>query len=159
MKVPFGFLDCSDEGSSPSSPCSPSKYGLVSLLWLSRLEDVVAGHVGEVGSSPVAILSFPSLKIWMVSEADETQSSVVVTLKAMLYIREGIEPLLNWYSLLPSGTEKTRIMVPLSDAVAIIVPSLLNIMQDSGDLCASTTLIASSFEASNSRISPEVGEI
>ena len=50
-------------------------------------------------------------------------------------------------------------IVPLSDAVAITVPSLLNVMQDKGDLCASTTLMASSFIASKMRISPEVGDI
>lgn len=48
-------------------------------------------------------------------------------------------------------------MVPLSEAVARIVPSLLNAMHDKGDLCASTTLTASSFTASKIRTSPDVG--
>ena len=50
-------------------------------------------------------------------------------------------------------------MVPLSEAVARIVPSLFNTIQDSGDLCASTTLIASSLMVSNKRTSPVVGTI
>lgn len=50
-------------------------------------------------------------------------------------------------------------MVPLSDAVARILPSLFRTMQDKGDLCASTTLIASSLMASNNRTSPVVGTI
>ena len=78
-------------------------------------------------------------------------------LKAMLNILEGIEPLLNWYSLCASGTEKTRMIVPLSEAVASRVPSLLKVTQDKGDLCASTTLTASNLTASNIRTSPVVG--
>ena len=48
-------------------------------------------------------------------------------------------------------------MVPLSDAVARMVPSLLSTIHDNGDRCASTTLIASSLTVSNSRTSPVVG--
>lgn len=48
-------------------------------------------------------------------------------------------------------------IVPLSDAVASIVPSLLNVIQDSGERCASTTLTASSLTASNIKTSPDVG--
>ena len=52
---------------------------------------------------------------------------------------------------------KTRIMVPLSEAVARRVPALLTTMQERGERCASTTFIASSFSASNRRTSPLVG--
>lgn len=48
-------------------------------------------------------------------------------------------------------------IVPLSDAVANIVPSLLRVMHERGDLCASTTLIASSLRVSKMRTSPVVG--
>lgn len=50
-------------------------------------------------------------------------------------------------------------MVPLSEAVARIVPSLFNTIHESGDLCASTTLIASNLIVSNNRTSPVVGTI
>lgn len=50
-------------------------------------------------------------------------------------------------------------MVPLSEAVARSVPSLFNARHDSGDLCASTTLMASSFCVSKTRTSPLVGGI
>ena len=72
-------------------------------------------------------------------------------------MREGMEPRRNWYSFRASGTEKTRMMVPLSDAVARRVPSLLRAMHKSGERCASTTLMASSFTASKRRTSPLVG--
>ena len=48
-------------------------------------------------------------------------------------------------------------MVPLSDAVAIRVPSLLRVMHASGDRCASMTLMASNFTVSKMRTSPVVG--
>ncbi len=48
-------------------------------------------------------------------------------------------------------------MVPLSEAVARRVPSLLSAMQDRGERWASTTLIASSLTASKRRTSPLVG--
>lgn len=50
-------------------------------------------------------------------------------------------------------------IVPLSEAVAIRVPSLLSVMHASGDRWASMTLIASSFSVSNISTSPLVGEI
>ena len=52
---------------------------------------------------------------------------------------------------------KTRIMVPLSDAVARRVPTSLTVMQDKGERCASTTLIASRLSVSKRRTSPLVG--
>lgn len=50
-------------------------------------------------------------------------------------------------------------MVPLSEAVARRVPSLFKVIQDKGDRCASMTLMASNFSASNINTSPLVGEI
>lgn len=50
-------------------------------------------------------------------------------------------------------------IVPLSDAVASSVPSLLSVMHANGDRCASTTLMASSFRVSKIRTSPLVGVI
>jgi hypothetical protein len=94
----------------------------------------------------------------MVSVEDDTQSRVDVVLKDMLQMRDGMEPRRNWYSLWPSGTENTRIIVPLSEAVASRVPSLLSVMHASGERCASMTFIASNFEESKIRTSPVVGE-
>jgi hypothetical protein len=48
-------------------------------------------------------------------------------------------------------------IVPLSEAVASIVPSLLNVIHDRGDLWASTTFTASNLTVSNIRTSPVVG--
>ena len=48
-------------------------------------------------------------------------------------------------------------MVPLSEAVARRVPALLRVMQESGERCASTTFMASSFRASKIRTAPLVG--
>ena len=48
-------------------------------------------------------------------------------------------------------------MVPLSEAVARRVPASFTVMNDNGERCASTTLIASSFKVSNKRTSPLVG--
>lgn len=48
-------------------------------------------------------------------------------------------------------------IVPLSDAVAISVPSLFNVIHASGDRCASMTLMASSFKVSKIKTSPLVG--
>lgn len=50
-------------------------------------------------------------------------------------------------------------MVPLSEAVAKSVPSLFRVIHDNGDRCASTTLMASSFNVSKIRTSPVVGAI
>ena len=55
--------------------------------------------------------------------------------------------------------ENTLTMVPLSDAVASKVPVSLTAIQDRGDRCASTTLIASNLRVSKRRTSPEVGGI
>ena len=50
-------------------------------------------------------------------------------------------------------------MVPFSEAVARTVPVLLIVIQESGVLCAVTTLTASSLDALNRRTSPLVGGI
>ena len=47
-------------------------------------------------------------------------------------------------------------MVPLSEAVARRVPSLLRAREESADLCASTTFTASHFRASYSMTCPVV---
>jgi hypothetical protein len=94
----------------------------------------------------------------MVSVEEETQRRVDVVLKDMLKILDGIEPRRNWYSLRPSGTEKTRMIVPLSEAVAIRVPSLLSVIHANGDRCASITFMASNFKVSKMRTSPLVGD-
>ena len=74
-------------------------------------------------------------------------------------MRDGMEPRRNWKSLRAAGIEKTRMIVPFSDAVARRVPVLLTTMQERGERCASTTLIASSLSASNRSTSPVVGGI
>jgi hypothetical protein len=84
-------------------------------------------------------------------------SKVEVELKDMLNILAGMEPLLNWYSFCASGIEKTRMMVPFSEAVANRVPSLFSAMQDKGELCAPTTFTASILVASYIKTSPLVG--
>ena len=48
-------------------------------------------------------------------------------------------------------------MVPVSLAVASIVPSLLRLMQDNGERWASITLTALSVRVSNIKTSPDVG--
>ena len=65
---------------------------------------------------------FPSLKTCTVSLAELIASNVAVALKAMLNILVGIDPRRNCANFLPSGTEKTRMIVPLSLAVANRVP-------------------------------------
>lgn len=148
--------------SASVSESSPPEKALE--LWLSPLSRVVleglreSAPIGEAGRSS-EVPWWPSLKIWIVSVAEETQSSVDVILKDMLKIRDGIEPLRNWYSFWASGTENTRMIVPLSEAVANRVPSVFIARHDNGDLWASTTLIASSFSVSKIRTSPLVGEM
>lgn len=101
----------------------------------------------------------PRRKMWTVSVAEDTLSRVDVELKDMLNILAGIDPLRNWYSFCASGIEKTRMMVPFSDAVASRVPSLFSAMQERGELCASITFTASIFVASYMRTSPLVGAV
>jgi hypothetical protein len=94
------------------------------------------------------VLGAPRRKMWTVSVAEETLRRVDVELKDMLKILAGIDPLLNWYSFCASGIEKTRIMVPFSEAVANRVPSLFSAIHDNGELCASITFTASILVAS-----------
>jgi hypothetical protein len=101
----------------------------------------------------------PSLKTCIVMVADETASSDETELKDMLNILAGIEPRRNWYNFCPSGTVKTRMMVPFSEAVASKLPSLFSAMHDKGELCASITFTASNFVASYIRTSPLEGDI
>ena len=75
----------------------------------------------------------------------------------MLHILAEELPRLNCHSFLASGTENTRTTVPLSEAVASIVPVALSARQAIGDLCAWTTLRAEREIVSNSRTSPVVG--
>ena len=132
-----------------------------SVSWLARLLlrawDAPMGLLGPEETLLLLLLGAPKRKMWTVSVADDTLSKVDVELKDMLYILAGMEPLLNWYSFCASGIEKTRMMVPFSDAVASRVPSLFSAIQDSGELCASMTLTASIFVASYIRTSPLVG--
>ena len=62
------------------------------------------------------------MKTCTVSEAEETARRVEARLKAILNIREGYVPRLNWNSFDAEGMEKMRMIVPLSEAVAIRVP-------------------------------------
>jgi hypothetical protein len=95
MKVPFGFRAATDDDTSGSSPSSSPFVG-ESLLWLKRrLLKKLGDVLGDEGSSGKVGLCGPSLKMWMVSVADDTHNSVEVTLNDMLNIREGIEPRRN----------------------------------------------------------------
>ena len=132
---------------------------LAGLRLRSRASDEEEGRRAEEDAS----LSFRccagvlSLKMWIVSVAEETQRRLEVALKDMLKIRDGIEPRRNWYSFRAEGIAKTRMMVPLSEAVARRVPVLLMVMQERGERCASTTFMASSFCASKISTAPLVG--
>lgn len=99
MKVPFGFLALTEDASSESFISSPGSTG-DSLPWLQRRLSKKPGDLlgGDTGSTNGEVCG-PSLKIWTVSVADETQRRVEVTLNDILKIREGMEPLRNWYSL------------------------------------------------------------
>ncbi|GMF59860.1 unnamed protein product [[Candida] boidinii] len=66
-------------------------------------------------------------------------TNLLSELKDNEYILVGYVPLLNWYNLTPVLTEKIRIIVPLSDAVANNKPSLLNAIAANEVLCASMT--------------------
>ena len=93
----------------------------------------------------------------MVDESDETASKVSARLKLILQILAFELPLLNCHNCLASGTEKTRMTVPLSEAVASIVPVELRERCAIGDLCAWTTFKAESEMVSNNKTSPVVG--
>lgn len=115
---------------------------------LAVLDDVVVDSACSDG------VGEQSLNMWTVSLALLTQRRVLVALNAMLYMREGMLPRRNWYSFFADGTEKTRMMVPLSEAVARRVPALLRQMQERGERCAWMTLMAWSLRASKIKTSP-----
>lgn len=70
---------------------------------------------------------------------------------------EGYVPLRNWYSFVPLGSEKTLMIVPVTEAVASNVPSLFKAIQDSGARWACTTFNALSSTASKIKTAPDVG--
>jgi hypothetical protein len=157
-KVGFSGFRSVAEASAVLVPNSSDISSLVRLLlrWCDALMEFV-GPEDMLLLRLELVLGAPSLKMWTVSVAEETLRSVEVELKDMLNILAGMDPLLNWYSFCASGIEKTRMMVPFSDAVANRVPSLFSAMHESGELCASITFTASILVASYMRTSPLVG--
>ena len=95
--------------------------------------------------------------MWMVDESLETARSEALRLKLILNIRADCDPRRNCHSFFASGTEKTRTTVPLSEAVASIVPDALRARQAIGVLCAWMTLMAERLRVSKRRTSPVVG--
>lgn len=75
----------------------------------------------------------------------------------MLHIRALLLPRRNCHNFLASGTLKTRTTVPLSEAVASMVPLALSERHAMGVLCAWMTLSAEREMVSNKRTSPVVG--
>ena len=75
----------------------------------------------------------------------------------MDHIRALELPRRNCHSFFASGTEKTRTTVPLSDAVASIVPDALSARHAMGVLWAWMTLRAERLRVSKRRTSPVVG--
>lgn len=69
-------------------------------------------------------------------------------------MRDGYVPRLNWYSFVAVGTEKTRTIVPLSEAVASSVPLLLKEMALSALRCASIIVMGCKEMVSNIATSP-----
>ncbi len=93
----------------------------------------------------------------MVEESLDKARSDDMRLKLILKIRADCDPLLNCHNFFASGTENTRTTVPLSDAVASIVPVALRARHAIGVLCAWMTLIAERLRVSKRRTSPVVG--
>jgi hypothetical protein len=135
IDIKFGgrvlLLGSEDGGSATSrvalSDCSSELDGL--MLRSRRLAFVILWLTGDEGGEGCKLpfegfwAAAASLKIWIVSVAEETQRSVLAALKLMLYIRAGMLPLRNWKSFLPEGIAKILMTVPFSDDVAISVPS------------------------------------
>jgi len=88
----FGFLS-GIAASVMLSSYSSGTSSLARLLLLPRDEGGLPGN--EVMLLLLPALGVPSRKIWTVSVAEDTQRSVDVELKDMLYILAGIDPLLN----------------------------------------------------------------
>ena len=93
----------------------------------------------------------------IVELSELTLSNVLERLKLMLHIRALLLPRRNCQSFFASGTLKTRTTVPLSEAVASMVPVELRARQAMGVLCAWITFRADSVMVSNSSTSPVVG--
>jgi hypothetical protein len=93
----------------------------------------------------------------IVDESLETANKVDMRLKFKLHILADELPLLNCHNFFASGTLNTRTTVPLSEAVASIVPSELRDKHAIGVLCAWITFKAERERVSNRRISPEMG--
>lgn len=84
-------------GAETSAVLAPKSSAMSSLVRLPlRWWDAARGLVGPEETLLLRLVfGAPSLKMWTVSVADETLSSVEVELKDMLYILAGIDPLLN----------------------------------------------------------------
>lgn len=93
----------------------------------------------------------------MVELSLDTASRLDTRLKLILNILAEALPLLNCQSFLASGTENTRTTVPLSLAVASIVPVELRDKAAMGVLCAWMTFSAERETVSKRRTSPVVG--
>lgn len=83
-----------------------------------------------------------------------TASRLETGLKAMLNILAPYVPRRNCATLSPLGTEKTRITVPLSLAVASNVPVLFKLRCANGDLCAWMIFVTDRERASKRITSP-----
>lgn len=98
--MPLFFLEvievdsASREGERARSGCE-SLAGL-RLRSCSFDEDEGRNAEDEASLSFRCCTGVPSLKMWIVSVAEETQSRLEVALKDMLKMREGIEPRRNW---------------------------------------------------------------
>ena len=93
--------------------------------------------------------------MWTVSCAELTASNVETRLKFIEYILASRVPLRNWYSFSAPGMLQTRMTVPLSDAVAKMVPVELIERKDMGALCAWITFATVSERVEKRRTSPD----
>ena len=143
-----------------SEPRGGDEPGTAALGASDNVGDL-SPSMGDAGvSTPSGLPPFPGNTrryMWMVEESEETARSVPVKLKFMLHILADELPLLNCHNFLASGTEYTLTTVPLSEAVASIVPVELSAKHAMGDLCAWMTLRAEREIVSKRRTSPVVG--
>jgi len=95
--------------------------------------------------------------MWIVEESLETANKLEARLKFILNILADALPLLNCHNFFASGTENTRTTVPLSEAVANMVPEAFRANAAMGVLCAWMTLSAERERVSKRRTSPDVG--
>lgn len=153
--VPLGFRDVAID-SVISLPGEVPPVG--DSLPSSKLRERPQRSLGETGDPGLLVEAGPPKRnMWTVSVVEDTHNNVELRLNDMLYIVDGYVPLRNWYNLSPRGTEKTRIIVPVSEAVASSVPSLFSAMHERGARCAPTTFMALSDNVSKMRTSPDVG--